>query len=101
MPVYIRKNVSLTPPSISRMSEENEDDYLQDPDQLRDVLPQPYRMINNVMNQLFSDVWEIIQEKEIKRLELERKVRPPKYDQPIKLQVSKIVYSIQFYLVVV
>ena len=88
MPVYIRKNVSFTPASIDRMSDEEEEDYLQDPDQLRDVLPQPYRMIDKVMTKLLEDVWDIIELKENKRLADERKIRPPKYDKPQEVPVS-------------
>lgn len=85
MPVYIRKNVSYTPPSISNISDEDDDDYLQDPDQLRDVLPQPYRMINKVLDKIFADAWDIIQAKENRRLAEERKIKPPKYE-GVKIQ---------------
>ena len=88
MPVYIRKNVSFTPPSIAKMSDEEDDDYLQDPDQLRDVLPQPYRMINKVLEKLLEDVWTIIEVKENKRLAEQRRIKPPKYEQPNKMQVG-------------
>ena len=89
MPVYIRKNVSYTPPSIGRMSPEEDDDYLLDPDQLIDVLPQPYRMINKVLVKIFEDAWDIIEHKQNLRLAEERKVKPPKYDAPNKLPVSE------------
>ncbi|XP_076465084.1 WD repeat-containing protein 93-like isoform X2 [Babylonia areolata] len=82
MPVYIRKNLSFTPTSLERMSDEEDDDYLQDPDQMRDSLPQPYRMIDKVLNKLLEDAWDIIEMKENKRLADERKIRPPKYDKP-------------------
>lgn len=70
------------------MSDEDDDDYLQDPDQLRDSLPQPYRMINKVLKKLLEDVWDIIELKENKRLAEDRKIKPPKYDQPNKMQVG-------------
>ncbi|KAK7115868.1 WD repeat-containing protein 93-like isoform X2 [Littorina saxatilis] len=84
MPVYIRKNLSYTPPSIARMSDEDDDDYLQDPDQMRDILPQPYRMINKVLDKLLEDVWDILESKENKRPGEKRKPKPPKYDKPSK-----------------
>ena len=96
MPVYIRKNVSFTPLSIGRMSDEEEDDYLQDPDQLRDVLPQPYRMINKVLEKLLDDVWNILEQKENKRLAEDRKIKPPKYDQPDKMQVKSLYIYVSF-----
>ncbi|KAL8615967.1 hypothetical protein ACOMHN_034643 [Nucella lapillus] len=85
MPVYIRKNLSFTPTSLERMSDEEDDDYLLDPDQMRDELPQPYRMIDKVLLKLFEDAWDIIEMKESKRLTEERKIRPPKYDQPTEI----------------
>lgn len=91
MPVYIRKNLSYTPPSIARMSDEDDDDYLQDPDQMRDILPQPYRMINKVLDKLLEDVWDILESKENKRPGEKRKPKPPKYDKPSKAPVSLIV----------
>ena len=45
MPVYIRKNVSYTPPSIYNIQLEDDNDYLLDPDQLRDVLPQVHSLL--------------------------------------------------------
>lgn len=78
------------------MSDDDDDDYLQDPDQLRDVLPQPYRMINKVLDQLLSDVWETIEDKEIRRIKEEQKVKPLKCDKPIMLKVC-CISIINFY----
>lgn len=87
MPVYIRKNPSIRPLSIDRVSDEDDEDYLLDPDQLTDVLPQPYRMINKILFKIFDDIWEIIEEKENKRLSEARKIKPPKHDIPYKLPI--------------
>ncbi|XP_046350469.2 WD repeat-containing protein 93-like isoform X7 [Haliotis rufescens] len=86
MPVYLRKNVVYTPPSIENVSDEDEDDYIQDPEQIRDVLPQPYRMINKVINGVLDDVWEDVSQKESARFAEQSKIRPPKYDCAVEIQ---------------
>lgn len=88
MPVYLRNNLVYTPPSIDRVSDEDEDDYLQDPEQLRDILPQPYRRIDKILNELLDNVWEIISEKERIKLAEQQKIRPPKYEASVQFPVS-------------
>ncbi|XP_041365295.1 WD repeat-containing protein 93-like isoform X2 [Gigantopelta aegis] len=85
MPVYVRKNV-FTPPSIDNVSSEDEDDYLQDPELLRDDLPQPYRMIDKILSMVLDTVWDIISIKERYRLAQESKIRPPRYDSAQEMQ---------------
>ncbi|XP_054550674.1 WD repeat-containing protein 93 isoform X2 [Talpa occidentalis] len=41
-----------------------EDHVLKDPDQELDTLPQPYRMINKLVNLLFERSWKIIEERD-------------------------------------
>ena len=91
MPVYIRKNVSFTPPSIYNMQLEDDSDYLLDPDQLRDILPQPYRMIDKILTQLLDSVWEIVETKDNAVLAEARKVRPPFFDEAQRLNVRIII----------
>ncbi|XP_062569535.1 WD repeat-containing protein 93-like isoform X1 [Saccostrea cucullata] len=79
MPVYIRKNVNFTPPSIDKFPLEDDEDYITDPDQLVDRLPQPYRMIDKVLSQWYDEVWEIIEKRENERLEESRRIRAPQY----------------------
>ncbi|XP_067664699.1 WD repeat-containing protein 93-like isoform X1 [Haliotis asinina] len=86
MPVYLRKNVVYTPPSIENVSDEDEDDYIQDPEQIRDVLPQPYRMINKIINGILDVVWEDVSQKESARIAEQSKIRPPKYDCGVEIQ---------------
>ncbi|XP_052098302.1 WD repeat-containing protein 93-like isoform X4 [Mytilus californianus] len=86
MPVYIRKNVNFTPPSLDKIPLEDEDDYITDPDQLKDPLPQPYRMIDKVLGQLVEDVWDIVESRENERLEESRKVRPPRHENTKSLE---------------
>ncbi|XP_052699297.1 WD repeat-containing protein 93-like isoform X5 [Crassostrea angulata] len=80
MPVYIRKNVNFTPPSIDNFPLEDDEDYITDPDQLLDRLPQPYRMIDKVLSQWYDEVWQIIEKRENERLEESRRIRAPQYE---------------------
>lgn len=86
MPVYIRKNVSYTPPSLDKLPQESEDDYVNDPELLKDDLPQPYRMIDTTLKELIDDTWHVIAEREEERLTEASKVRPPMYDSSITLE---------------
>ena len=43
----------------------NAGDYLQDPEMWGDRLPQPYRMIDRVLNELLDSVWENIEHREL------------------------------------
>lgn len=89
MPVYLRKNIVLAPPSISELPEDDADDYLQDPDLLKDLLPQPYRLIDKTVSKLVDDAWEIISSREDRRIAEASKIRPPKYVCGVQLQVSE------------
>lgn len=89
MPVYIRKNVNYTPPSLDRIPLEDEDDYITDPDQLKDPLPQPYRMIDKVLSQMVEGAWELIEQRENARLEESRKVKPPQHENSKSLEYLK------------
>ncbi|XP_059177210.1 WD repeat-containing protein 93-like isoform X2 [Physella acuta] len=87
MPVYIRKNVSYTPLSLDKVEPEDDHDFLLDPDQLWDTLPQPYRMINKILSQLIDSAWDIIQDKDRGRTQEAFRINAPKYDDPVKLQI--------------
>ncbi|XP_072037807.1 WD repeat-containing protein 93-like isoform X2 [Amphiura filiformis] len=85
MPVYVRKNLmSITPDSLSNLSSD-EDDYIKDPDQLIDKLPQPFRLVDKIFNRLFDIAWEICAIREAIREEERSKIRPPLYDCAVKL----------------
>ena len=65
------------------MDQENEGgdpdtvDYLQDPALWEDQLPQPYRMIEHIINQLLDDTWECIVQNEIYIQQKAAKVKIP------------------------
>ncbi|XP_052796176.1 WD repeat-containing protein 93-like isoform X3 [Mya arenaria] len=88
MPVYIRKNVSYTPPSLDKIQHEAEDDYNLDPELQKDSLPQPYRMIDKTLIGLFDDTWEVIAKREEERVAEANKVRPPAYKPSVQLNTA-------------
>ncbi|XP_077989361.1 WD repeat-containing protein 93-like [Glandiceps talaboti] len=86
MPVYVRKNLlSITPPSLSELLSDD-DEFLTDPEQLHDQLPQPFRMVDKLLNYLVDDVWEIVSSREAVRLEEKSRVRPPQYECAVQMQ---------------
>ena len=74
------------------MQLEDDNDYLLDPDQMRDILPQPYRMINKILTQIVEDAWAILEGKENAILAQARKVRPPSLEEPQQVPVGFYFY---------
>eukprot|EP00058_Branchiostoma_floridae_P016131 XP_002601619.1 hypothetical protein BRAFLDRAFT_85812 [Branchiostoma floridae] len=86
MPVFIRKGgLDIPPPSLSSR-DSDEEEFLTDPEQLYDPLPQPFRMIDKVLFQLLEDVWDIVSEREEARMQDGSRVRPPLYECPVQMQ---------------
>lgn len=59
--------------TYSVLEEENED-FLDDPDLLRDALPQPYRRIDRILEDFLENTWSLIE-----NLENEKKIESGKY----------------------
>lgn len=77
MPVYIRHGDQHIPtPSISSVDIDDEDAFLLDPEMVVDELPQPYRMLNKVLDQLLDDTWLVISQR-IQQREEEAKIKHP------------------------
>lgn len=53
------------------------DDYLQDPELWGARLPQPYRMIDKILNQFLEKVWEHIEHREVLSQQEAAKVKVP------------------------
>ena len=66
----------------------DEDDYIKDPDQLIDKLPQPFRLVDKILTRVFDIAWEICSIRESIREEEASKIRPPLYDCAVHLDVS-------------
>ncbi|ESP05506.1 hypothetical protein LOTGIDRAFT_228061 [Lottia gigantea] len=90
MPVYLRKNISFSPPSLENITDiDIEDDFTADPDLLRDKLPQPYRLINKIIDNVVEKAWTYISKVEEKKFKELNRVRPPSYDCSVKLNLEK------------
>lgn len=88
MPVYVRKNLlSITPDSLGDRSSD-EDDYMTDPDQMIDYLPQPFRLVNKIITTVFDRAWDRIGLREKLIEEERRKVPIPEYDNAEVVDVS-------------
>ncbi|NXM68963.1 WDR93 protein, partial [Serilophus lunatus] len=68
--------------------EDEEDFFLQDPDRQRGVLPQPFRMINKLVMQVFESAMEIIERREMLRQAQKPKVQPTKCLPTAEFQVT-------------
>ncbi|OCT89727.1 WD repeat-containing protein 93 [Xenopus laevis] len=94
MPVYIRKGPLEIPPGSERdwaTEEQNEDSFIKDPDQALDLLPQPFRMIDKVVNHLIYQALEIISINEHKREQDKLKRKTEVFTPIAEIQVTKRV----------
>nr|XP_005301744.1 WD repeat-containing protein 93 isoform X2 [Chrysemys picta bellii] len=90
MPVYIRKHPLEIPPPSEKdwiKKDEEENFFLQDPDQIFDSLPQPFRLINKLVTLVFEQAWEIIEKREALREAQILKVKPTLYLPTAEFQV--------------
>ncbi|XP_051837051.1 WD repeat-containing protein 93 isoform X2 [Antechinus flavipes] len=92
MPVYIRKGPLEIPTYEEQdwVKDEEVDFFLKDPDQILDSLPQPFRMINKLVNLLFDRAWEIIAERERTKAITILKIKPMVYLPSQKFQLSSV-----------
>lgn len=84
----IIKSLAVDPPNFDELSDD-EDDFVKDPAQYRDQLPHPYRYIDEFLALFLDEVWEEITLRENDRAAERSKIRPPKYECALQLQVSK------------
>uniref|UniRef100_A0A8C2P969 WD repeat domain 93 n=1 Tax=Capra hircus TaxID=9925 RepID=A0A8C2P969_CAPHI len=90
LPIFTRKGTLEVPsPTEKDWSKDDEDDWVfKDPDQERDSLPQPYRMINKMVNSLFDRSWEIIEARDTSsKAELHR-IQPTIYHPLREIKLS-------------
>ncbi|NXD38279.1 WDR93 protein, partial [Copsychus sechellarum] len=89
--VNTRKHLlEIPPPSEKDWQKEDEEDFfLLDPDRKRDVLPQPFRMINKLVMQVFENAMEIIERREMIREAQKLKVQPKKCFPTAEFQVTE------------
>ena len=68
-PVHVTKRSAIPSAATTDLDDEVPSDYLQDPELWRDPLPQPFRMIDEVLQNFLDDVWDEILRAERKRSE--------------------------------
>ena len=78
--------MSYTPPSVDKPPPEDEDDFITDPELIRDDLPQPYRMIDKVLSFIVDETWDEISQREAARIEEAQKVKPPEFEYSMCLE---------------
>ncbi|KFZ53637.1 WD repeat-containing protein 93, partial [Antrostomus carolinensis] len=85
-----RKHLLEIPPPSEKdwLKDDEEDFFLQDPDQMRDALPQPFRMINKLVMLVFENAMEIIERREMLREVQKLKVQPTKCFPTAEFQVT-------------
>ena len=79
MAVFVSRPTDFSPSLFDDelISFKNDDDYINDPDQTYDPLPQPFRMINKVLNIIYDTAWREISLREQDRLEEASKIHAP------------------------
>lgn len=96
MPIFIPKNVSFTPESLKKFEPIEDDvlDFIQDPEQFVDALPQPYRMLDKFVTAIFENAWEIITAREAYKMVEASKIRPPLYSTDVQLEVISWIFAL-------
>lgn len=75
--------------------DDSSDDYLQDPELWLDRLPQPFRMIDGVLQDLLSRTWEAIETRELQRETERTRVRIPQIVAERAVEGARDVRSVQ------
>ncbi|XP_078386137.1 WD repeat-containing protein 93 [Cetorhinus maximus] len=85
---YSKKYLNVPTPSEHSWNEDDEDDYyLKDPDQRRDELPQPFRMIDKLIGCIIDSAWESIERREAEREAEKLKIKPPTHESSEEIQL--------------
>ncbi len=92
MSVHVRRQYDIPTPSISEDGCD-ESDFLQDPAQRWDDLPQPFRFINKLLTNIFEEAWEIANSREVERITSASKIRPYQLASAGLVQVSQCFHG--------
>lgn|SRR6218665_222981 len=87
----VKKVSSVRPFNECLPTDDDDDNFLEDPALFYDELPQPYRRINKILLEIFNDAWEEIAKWEAARFKDASRIRPPVYDCASQLQVIDII----------
>ncbi|XP_011841722.1 PREDICTED: WD repeat-containing protein 93 isoform X2 [Mandrillus leucophaeus] len=91
-PIGTRKGPLEVPPPTEKdwPKDDEEDNVLVDPDEELDSLPQPYRMINKLVNLLFDQSWETIEERNALREAESSQIQPTVFPPLGEIQLNKM-----------
>ena len=87
MSAYVSRQNDIPSPTITDTGQ-NEDDFLQDPDQRWDDLPQPFRFLNKILRNIVEEAFEIAHYREGERISEATRIRPPKYTCASQIKVE-------------
>lgn len=86
MPIIIKaKNDNVITHSV--LDEDKTNDFLDNPELFRDQLPQPYRRIDRILEELLDETWSIIESNENVKTVENAKYRPNKISSVTKFEV--------------
>ncbi|XP_016072652.1 PREDICTED: WD repeat-containing protein 93 [Miniopterus natalensis] len=92
LPLFTQKGQLEVPSPTEKdwLKDDDEGYVFKDPDQELDSLPQPYRMINKLVNSLFDRSWEVIEDRDrLREAELSR-IKPTVYLPVFENKLSKM-----------
>lgn len=87
MPITLRDAQHIDTP-VTLYNEEIGEENIQELELWKDELPQPYRRIDKILNDIFDSAWEIIEHNETQNTIEKNKVRPLKFENLFQLEVN-------------
>ncbi|XP_037000919.2 WD repeat-containing protein 93 isoform X2 [Artibeus jamaicensis] len=91
LPLLTQKGLEVPPPTEKDWSKDEERHYVfKDPDQQWRSLPQPYRMINKLVDLVFERSWEIIEERDRLREAKLSQIQPTVYPPVFQSKLSSV-----------
>ena len=85
-----RKSSNRISSTTSSERKECSEDYIQNPELWKDTLPQPFRMIDEVLQSLLAITWERINQREVSRREEAMKPKVAISRTETELSISKV-----------
>lgn len=83
--IYKKAHDDSIPYSV--LGRETKSDFLNDPELYRDPLPQPYRRIDKLIQEILDDIWSIIEKADNQKKIESEKYRPECTSKPTIIEV--------------